>query len=70
MNHKYNFLSYSEAATRIISEQYESNRLKDLVRVQTIQTGLTMYDPGVSNIVLMCMVNALFPTVEETDVKN
>jgi hypothetical protein len=60
MEYKFNYLCTLEAATRVISDEYEANRLEDLGRVRELQQSITAINPNVSNILLMAMVNALF----------
>ena len=60
MEYKFNYLCTLEAATQVISDEYEANRLEDLGRVRELQQSITATNPNVSNILLMAMVNALF----------
>ena len=60
MDYKYNYLCPLEAAVKLVSEQYEVNRLEDLGRVRELQHTITMNDPNVSNVLLMALVNILF----------
>lgn len=60
MDYKYSYLCTLEAAIKVISEEYEVNRLEDLGRVRELQASITARNPEIGNVLLMAMVNALF----------